>query len=514
MRVAVIGHTAEPGGAELSLVRMLSELPEDAPEVIGLWFEDGDVVQRLRAQGLRVDVLAMKQSVRTVARTTVGGVSVGLLTQTGYSVWFAVEVARWLRRNDIDIVHTSTLKADLIGTVAACLARKPLVWHVRDRIAPDYMPMGAVRLLGALAGMAPTRVIANSWATAATLPRARGLTVAYPGYAPDMVRSAPRPRPTGPPVVGMLGRVSPTKGQHEFVQAAARVLRHHPDAQFRIVGAPTFGATAYAEQVRAAIVDLGLEDHVSWTGFVRDIRPELDAMSVCVHAAPVPEPFGNVLVEAMVRGVPVIGTNAGGVREILDPLPGEDPLGLLVRPGDVEELAEAIISVLDDEDSADDRAARAHRSAASRFPAWRATEVLLGVWQDVSGTWSSVIDDLVEQHWSDQFSPASLPLADAAFEVPPRVGYSVVNDDTAEVTVYIAHLPDGPMLELRESAALTWLAATGYPAQSWIDILTAVVGAPRELVTRQATDFVDELIEAGYLMSAASTASPSPELGG
>lgn len=499
MRIAILGHTAEPGGAELTLVRMLAALPADGPEVICLFFEDGDIVEQVRALGVRADVLPMNPSARSTSRTAMRHATLELGTRMASLGLFAVKVARWLRANDIDLVHTNTLKADLVGAVAAPLAGKPLVWQVHDRIATDYMPRPAVRLFTTLAAHSPRRVVANSWATAATMPRARGVAVAYPGYAAEMVREEPRPTPSGPPVIGLVGRISSTKGQLEFVAAAARVLERYPDAVFRIIGAPNFGAEADEARVRQLIAERGLGEQVLMAGYTPDTRAEIDAMTVCVHASPVPEPFGNVIVEAMIRGVPIVATNAGGVKEILDPIPGEEPLGLLVTPGDVEELATAIIEMLDHPAEATQRAARAHRSASSRFPAWRTAEVLLDVWQDVAGVWSDVIEELTAQHWSDRFSPASLSFTDAGYRAQSNVGFVVENDGTPDVRVLVAHLPDGPILELRESAALTWLAATGYPAQSWVDILAAVVGAPREVVAGDAIPFINDLVAQGYL---------------
>src|SRR5699024_1520307 len=122
----------------------------------------------------------------------------------------------------------------------------------------------------------------------------------YPGLDAEQVLdpALPVPRRTGPPVVGIIGRVSPTKGQLELVRAAPRILRHRPDVRLREVGGPLFGAEDYQARVRAEAERLGVAPHVEWVGAVLDTRAELDTMMVCVHASPVPEPFGQVVVEA------------------------------------------------------------------------------------------------------------------------------------------------------------------------------------------------------------------------
>ena len=71
--------------------------------------------------------------------------------------------------HDIDVVHTNSLKADIIGGMAGRLAGCFVVWHVRDRIDADYLPPMVARIFRFLAGHVPTYVIANSRATLATL---------------------------------------------------------------------------------------------------------------------------------------------------------------------------------------------------------------------------------------------------------------------------------------------------------------------------------------------------------
>src|SRR5205085_1347957 len=89
-----------------------------------------------------------------------------------------------------DLVHTNTLKAAVYGGLAGRLARVPVVWHVRDRIAPDYLPGAAVRFVHLASAVLPTTVIANSQTTLDTLPRLRRGRVSG-AAVPDSVE--PRP---------------------------------------------------------------------------------------------------------------------------------------------------------------------------------------------------------------------------------------------------------------------------------------------------------------------------------
>lgn len=387
LRVLVLDHTAELGGAELALVRTCAALGPEV-DVRALLFTDGPLRARLEGLGVQVDVVALAPSVATTDRERAGRLSASTLTGALRTLPFLWRLARRVRALRPDVVHTTSLKADLLGIVPAALARRPLVWHVHDRVAPDYLPGPLVRVVHGLARQVPAAVVANSHATAETLPVTAA--VAYPGFAPEQVEGAEaalaRRAAVPQPLVVMVGRISPTKGQLEVVRALRTVVDAVPAARLRVVGEPAFGAEDYAALVRAEVTGLALDDHVDLVGFVADPRAELDGAAVCVHASPVPEPFGQVVVEAMVRGVPVVATRAGGVEEILDdPEDGPAPLGLLVPPGDVDALATALLDVLRDPAAARERALRARKSALRRFPVERTARVLTDVWTSVSG---------------------------------------------------------------------------------------------------------------------------------
>lgn len=383
LRVAVLDHTADLGGAELALARLARAISPGVVELHVFAFAPGPLLKQIREAGHAAEMVPLPGGMAGLDRHSAGRLGPAIRSALRL-LPFTWRLARRLRDLDVDVIHTTSLKADLISVPLAVLTRRPVVWHVHDRIAADYLPAMMVQVIRALARRVPAHVIANSAATGTTLPGVGRLRIAHPGLTPEQVAHQPRQAaPSGAPVVGVVGRISPTKAQLQFVKAAAIVAAQRPLVRFRVVGAATFGAEEYEARVRGEVARLGLTDRVDFVGFVDDPTREVDAMSVCVHTAAVPEPFGQVVVEAMARGVPVVATAGGGVDEILDPQSGE-PLGWIVAPLDETALAAAISEALDNPEEALRRAARAWQRAASDFTIEGTADVIVSTWRQVA----------------------------------------------------------------------------------------------------------------------------------
>ena len=146
------------------------------------------------------------------------------------------------------------------------------------------------------------------------------------------------------PVITLVGRITPWKGQDVFLRAAARVRERFPNACFWIVGSPMFGEDDYERSLHVLAGELGLTEHVKFWGQRDDVPALLARTDLLVHASTLGEPFGQVVIEGMAAGKPVIATDGGALPEIV--LPGET--GLLVRMGDAEAMADAICALLAD----------------------------------------------------------------------------------------------------------------------------------------------------------------------
>ena len=332
--VAYLSHVARPSGAELALLRQLPHVPGVLPTVV--LAEDGPLVARFRTAGLPCVVLPLATRTREMGR---GGALRALSQPVAVldTAAYVVRLRRLIRALGVDLVHTNSLKATIYGPMAARLARVPVVVHMRDRFATDYMGRRTAQLVRWWVQHTADGVLANSDATLATLgtpaQAAAGLprAVVYDPSLPGRRRDAHREGFT----VGMLGRLAPWKGQHVAIEAFAVAFAGQTGARLRLAGGALFGEEPYARELEALVARLGVADRVELLGHIDDVDGFLASIDVLVHASVIPEPFGQVVLEGMAAGVPVVASDAGGPSEIIRH--GVD--GFLVPPDDVAALA-------------------------------------------------------------------------------------------------------------------------------------------------------------------------------
>jgi glycosyltransferase involved in cell wall biosynthesis len=216
--------------------------------------------------------------------------------------------------------------------------------------------------------------VANSQASAEAYRAAGGrnprVHVLYNGFnlerfspvSPESAREAlPAPLCADAPVVGLFGRVTPWKGQHVLIEALALL----PGVHALIVGDALFTEEdrRYRQELETLAERLGVRERVHFTGFLADIRPLVCAVDAVVHCSVAPEPFGRVVVEAMLLGRPLVAAAAGGVLELVH----DGRTGLLTEPADAPALARAVRSLLENPDRAQALGRAARQEARDRF---------------------------------------------------------------------------------------------------------------------------------------------------
>ena len=369
-RILFADHTAKMGGGEIALLNLVSALDRTRFEPVVVLASDGPLVGRLRGAGIETHVLPLDASLIDTRKDSLGLASLLKVRQAVIAALYVWRLARWARRRGVSLIHTNSLKSDLYGGLAGRLAGIPVVWHVRDSINGEYLPPRIAAVFRWLARTVPHVVVANSESTLRFLEpgREKNSAVVYSGIAPEDARALgddararvvhdgydlqtfpqqvpPQARPSADgPVITLVGRITPWKGQDVFLRAAARVRERFPNACFWVVGSPMFGEDDYERSLHVLADELKLNDNVKFWGQRDDVPALLARTDLLVHASTLGEPFGQVVIEGMAAGKPVIATDGGALPEIV--LPGET--GLLVRMGDADAMADAICALLAD----------------------------------------------------------------------------------------------------------------------------------------------------------------------
>ncbi|CQR64101.1 glycosyltransferase family 4 protein [Streptomyces leeuwenhoekii] len=255
----------------------------------------------------------------------------------------------YLATTDADVVVSSSPRNTIMLAQAPGTYLKVAQEHsmpsiyakdIKERLFPAYLS------LDALTALTPEEVESIG----RQVPAVRDRLAVMPNCVPA---SPIRSKGTNKVVV-CAGHLTDNKNHALLVEAFAKVHAQAPDWTLRI-----YGSGAEKARLRARIEELGLSNSILLMGQTAPVTPEFGKGSIFVLPSK-REAFGNVIVEAMAAGLPVVSTDADhGPRNILTP--GED--GLLVPRGDVEEMARAILRLVQDDELRQKMAANAVRGA-------------------------------------------------------------------------------------------------------------------------------------------------------
>jgi len=163
--------------------------------------------------------------------------------------------------------------------------------------------------------------------------------------------------------IGLIGRITPGKGHINFIKAIARVARKTFQLKVLIVGDVAPGKEKYRDEISLLVRRFGLERYVNFLSWQRDVSKILSQLDILVVPSTIPEAFGRVIIEAQAIGVPVIASNLGGIKDIID----NEQNGLLVPAQDPAQMAEAIIRLLKDKQLAFSLAKKAREKVEKEF---------------------------------------------------------------------------------------------------------------------------------------------------
>jgi len=346
MKINVV-HIVEDlkiGGLEKVIANIATGLDKDKFE-IRVWClsRGGDIYDELKAKGINIENLNM---------------------QSARNPLFLLNLCKKFKKNKIDIVHTHGYTATTIGRLTAFFAgTRVIIAHIHSTY---YNYNKKQLIIEKLFSVFTKKIICCSKAVADFVRKTEKIKsdkvqVIYNGIdiskfeVVSTVKSQFKKRFT----IGCVASLVEHKGHKYLISAAKDVLTALPDnVRFMIVGDGIL-----RNQLEQQVNALGISEHVSFLGNVKNIEALIGTFDITVLPSCEREGLGIALLEAMAGGIPVIGSNIGGIPEIID----NKKNGILVKPKDSKSIAQAIIAMCNDWDKTKIMGERARLTVEKKF---------------------------------------------------------------------------------------------------------------------------------------------------
>ncbi len=257
----------------------------------------------------------------------------------------------FVKRKKVDLIHLNNDPlSNMAGVIISKLLRIPCVCHVRDPVTWDSKTVrwlyNNVNHIITVAEWIRGKVIEFGVAedTVLTINDGRVLEEFIKPFDAESTRNCIG-LSEKQHSVGIVGLLIPWKGHRVFVDAAQIVRKKFPECKIFIIGNAPDNYKEYEEELKKIVVEKGIKDLV-FTGHRDDIPSVMRTLDIIVHTSISPDPYPNVVIEAMAAGKPVIATNIGGPPEMIE----DYKTGILVPPRDPVILAEKICELLTNQD--------------------------------------------------------------------------------------------------------------------------------------------------------------------
>lgn len=283
-----------------------------------------------------------------------------------------LSVARSIKKHNIVMVHSNTCHV-FAGAIGAKIMGIPHIWHIHER---DISPHSLRKMLVRIVLFLSEKVITVSEENRKRFFGSRHSSAKIAVISGGVDLSKLNESVSGQRIkdefnigddtklVGMVGRITPWKGQIYFLEATSKVIKSHPNTKFLVVGDTDLQFREhYKRDLLVSARKLGISQRTIFTGFREDIPELLAALDILVLPSIEPEPFGLVLAEAMAMSKPVIATLIGGPLEIIE----DGKTGILVPPRDSSKLAEAICELLGNESKRAEMGRNGRKRVESRY---------------------------------------------------------------------------------------------------------------------------------------------------
>lgn len=375
MKVLLIGHESDLNGASKSLLNIIDILLNNDYSVYVLTsYKAGAFYDELKKRPVEIIVRPFERwcvfkprKIKWIMKKILW-----MVKDSNHNKFVAKKLAKYVLDNQIDIIHSNTSVIN-IGALISKYSGVPHIWHLREFGDLDFNmhflePKSRVYKF---MNMYTEKFICISKAIRQhydSLAQEKKVLI-YNGVGNDNIIDISEKKINDKVSILIAGRVSPEKGQHEAVTACEELLKQGV-SQFELYIAG--GDKLYFN------VSKQMENHLHILGKIKnmpEIRKGIDIELVCSRA----EAFGRVTVEAMLAGIPVIGSNTGGTTELIND--GVD--GFLYEKGNTHQLAEKLRILIEDKELRMGMGVEAQKKAKQQFLIERCVSEIEQVYRQV-----------------------------------------------------------------------------------------------------------------------------------
>lgn len=282
------------------------------------------ILPRLNDSNVRAYLCILKPYHSAAEKFEHTGISPIFLGRSKWDPRALWDLIRVIREREIDILHLHTMKAYLLGRVAAIITGCKVVMHFHDTNRPGRLIGLSQRLLASWTdiALAVAPHVKHRITDAYNIPEEK--IKILPNSidlnrfrSPDAKAIEDLRKEWGAaestPVIGVIGRLSEGKGQDIFIRSLPPLLDKVLDLKIIIVGdGPERGALKHLTD------SLGLTDSIQFIGHRSDIPDIVNAVDIVAHPSVLNEGFGLVLLEGMAAGKPVVAFDVGAASMLIE----------------------------------------------------------------------------------------------------------------------------------------------------------------------------------------------------
>ena len=303
--------------------------------------------------------------------------------RNSFGMFSAKRIARFVEKNEIDIIHAHVARDYLAASVVARVGRGVKLVLTRHVVFP-MKPFHRFALRNVDAAIAVSTAVAVQLERIFPREKIRIISngIDFSAQTADADNDLAKDFrelhliPMDVPLVVTLGELKVLKGQRDFVLAANEIVKQIPDVKFVVAGKDNTIDKKFRRELKRLVRVLGMEEKFLWLDWLEDIAPLLAAADIFVSPSH-SESFGLAILDAMAAGTAVVATETDGAKELIrDPdalSPIKDPLALAAK----------IVSLLENANKRRDLGQRLKSTARGNFSLSKMVDETEDVYREV-----------------------------------------------------------------------------------------------------------------------------------